>query len=161
MPFSNVASRHSNSSGKVYAEVLIEAVGAGDFGAVAIGLTQSIIESGGISVMDQGFAIDLYDRTIYKFSTVEATPGGAAIVPGDVLQFAIDIALQVAWVGVNGTWLQGNPATGADPIVTGLDGTVYFVCASAFSGFSVRATLQIYADQFSFTVPSGFTPWSP
>ena len=94
---------------------------------------------------------------------------------GDILQFAYDGTTGKVWVGRNGTWLQGNPATGTSPIYTFSDtskpmtafvdhagvahsGMVNFGQDSSFGG---RKTAQGYSDDngksdFYYEPPSGF-----
>ena len=59
-------------------------------------------------------------RVFVDNSQVQATSFDAltAITTGGILMFAYDGATGKAWVGINGSWLQGNPATGASPIYT-------------------------------------------
>jgi hypothetical protein len=59
-------------------------------------------------------------RVFVDNSQVQTTSFDAltAITTGGILMFAYDGATGKAWVGINGSWLQGNPATGASPIYT-------------------------------------------
>jgi len=94
---------------------------------------------------------------------------------GDILQFAYDGTTGKVWVGRNGNWLQGNPATGTSPIYTFSDtskpmtayvdhagvahsGRINFGQDSSFGG---RKTAQGYTDDngksdFYYEPPSGF-----
>ena len=59
-------------------------------------------------------------RVFVDKSQVQTTAFNAltAITTGGILMFAYDGTTGKAWVGINGSWLQGNPATGANPIYT-------------------------------------------
>lgn len=94
---------------------------------------------------------------------------------GDILQFAYDGTTGKVWVGRNGTWLQGDPATGTSPIYTFSDtshpmtafvdhagvahaGMINFGQDSSFGG---RKTGRGYTDDngksdFYYEPPSGF-----
>ena len=94
---------------------------------------------------------------------------------GDILQFAYDGTTGKVWVGRNGTWLQGDPATGTSPIYTFSDtshpmtafvdhagvahaGMLNFGQDSSFDG---QKSSQGYTDDngksdFYYEPPSGF-----
>ena len=81
---------------------------------------------------------------------------GAAISPSNVYMFALDMDAGSLWAGQNGTWYNaGNPATGTNPIATGITGKVY--PAVSFYSSSVNAfTANFGATAFGYTVPTGF-----
>ena len=59
-------------------------------------------------------------RIFLNNSQVQSTDFNALVGfnAGDILQFAYDGTSGKVWVGLNGNWLQGNPATGTSPIYT-------------------------------------------
>ena len=98
-----------------------------------------------------------------------------AITTGGILQFAYDGTTGKAWVGINGSWVQGDPAAGSSPIYTFSDtskpmtafidhagvthtGVINFGQDSSFAG---NKTAQGNQDgnsigDFYYTPPSGF-----
>jgi hypothetical protein len=86
-------------------------------------------------------------------------PGLPEPVTGGVVMLAIDIDAKKMWMGYDGTWFTGDPATDTDPIAENMPGTSFnpgFAAQRAILGSTLRS---VDAD-FSFPVPSGFIAWS-
>ena len=82
---------------------------------------------------------------------------GPTFGAGDVISVAFDITGGKLWWANNGTWiLGGNPATGANPVVTGLSGT-FFGVGGQGSGGAATQTANFGLGSFVYTVPLGFT----
>jgi len=104
---------------------------------------------------------------IYSSATAQITRNGSttnagagtALVSGDVLQLAIDLANNKGWVGKNNTWFNGttgtdgNPSTGANPTFTFSSPPELFVLGHCYS-----STIDVNFGQrpFSYTPPTGF-----
>lgn len=85
--------------------------------------------------------------------TIANSPG-TYTAPEHYLMFARDG--DSLWVGRNGTWFSsGNPATGANPTVTGL-GTANDIYPACSVRTSLGVTLRVSDSDFVGTVPSGF-----
>jgi hypothetical protein len=90
-------------------------------------------------------------------STLAGT--GTALVDGDVLQLAIDLANNKGWLGKNNTWFNGstgtdgNPSTGANSTFTFSSPPELFVLAHCYS-----STINTNFGQrpFAYTPPTGF-----
>jgi len=84
---------------------------------------------------------------------------GGALVVGDILQVAIDLANNKGWIGKNNTWFNGttgtdgNPSTGANPTFTFSNPPELFVLAHCY-----LSTINVNFGQraFAYTAPSGF-----
>ena len=97
-----------------------------------------------------------------------------AVSAGNIMQFAIDMDAGKAWVGINNTWVNsGNPATGANAIVTsGLTGDITpafsdsdaaghdlvanFGQDSSFAGAKTAQGNGGDGEDFYYTPPTGF-----
>jgi hypothetical protein len=84
----------------------------------------------------------------------------------DIVMMAVDLDTGKLWFGLNGTWLNsGNPATGANPTYTGVQGGgTRGVTPMASLGTPGGATLQgvfirAALDAMTYGIPSGFQPW--
>jgi hypothetical protein len=93
-------------------------------------------------------------------------PGTAATYPtisaGDVIMFAVNRATGSAWIGHNGTWIGSgsDPATGAHPWITGINPwELVFLAISIYTGTGNTFSINGKSSQFTYSPPSGFTPW--
>ena len=82
--------------------------------------------AGGSGIPDGIAALNLYPNNGSEYishnagsSTTDIGPNAFSIADGGIIGFAYDEATGKAWASINGTWYgSGNPATGANPIVT-------------------------------------------
>lgn len=96
---------------------------------------------------------------ITRNGTSTLAGAGTALVSGDVLQLAIDLANNKGWLGKNNTWFNGttgtdgNPSTGANPTFTFSSPPELFVLAHCYS-----STINVNFGQrpFAYTPPTGF-----
>jgi hypothetical protein len=155
----NVVSVNPVIAGKRYVEVVCDVISAQSF----IGITSDNPANSSNGVSDNGIALSTLGD-YYEFGSFINTPA-AALSAGDVIGFAVNFDTQEAWISVNGVWLTGDPATDTDPISVGslVPATTYYVGAtvSTSSTGTLTLTLHNHAGQFTYPVPSGFSPWWP
>ena len=78
---------------------------------------------------------------------------------GDIVMVAFDIDNGNAWLGKNGTWVQGDPGTATSPPVTGLSAGKWYAGWSGFSATN-EATVNFGATAFTYTIPTGYTAYN-
>lgn len=153
----SVVSGTARSSGKRYFEVSWDV--ASSFGSMVrddVGLTTSNPPTSGASVTD-GAA---YRRSGHVFQNNANIATETAIVSADVLGVAVDLDDGNVWFAINGTWVQGDPATGTSPSVAGLPAGSYYAGATIESGGSMKVTLRTLNADFTESKPSGFKSWA-
>ena len=78
----------------------------------------------------------------------------------DIIMMAIDIDTMEFWVGVNGTWYNsGDPANGTNATGTWTARLGYSL-APWYGLFIGSSTFNFGQSSFSYTIPTGFNPWS-
>ena len=93
----------------------------------------------------------------------ESINGSPAFTPDDVLQIAIDFDAGKIWYGINNTYVNnssgnaGNPATGANALVTFTANTLMF---PKFLSNRTDLTVNFGQEAFRHLPPSGFLPVS-
>lgn len=94
----------------------------------------------------------------FALSNLGAIPGNfsPALTNPSVLMHAVDFATGKYWFGRNGVWT-GDPVAGTGAVYTSVTGTVY---PATFIGFPGICTIRQNATEFTYSVPSGFIPWS-
>jgi hypothetical protein len=154
------------STGKWYFEVLVSAMGAsGTVNAIGIaGRSRAIngslgTQSGSPAGENDAWVWNgLLDIYIESSSAVSAGVGFAA---NDVVMVAVDCANNSIWFGKNGNWNGGsNPATNTGAHFTNLGGLI--APALQPGGGSLPTgimTIRVLSSEFSYTPPSGFSPW--
>ncbi len=85
------------------------------------------------------------------------------------IRIALDLDNGRLWFGYPGGWCgaggntSGNPATGADPLVSGLPISGDEVYAVSAFGYYANATMTCYANStetpFKYAVPAGYSAW--
>lgn len=153
----SVVSGTARSSGKRYFEVSWDV--ASSFGSSVsddVGITTSNPPTSGASVTD-GAA---YRRSGHVFLADANIATETAIVSTDVLGVAADLDAGEVWFAINGTWVQGDPSTGASPSVSGLASGTYYCGATIESGGAMKVTLRTLNADFTQTKPSGFISWA-
>ena len=68
---------------------------------------------------------------------------------------AFNAATGELWLGTNGTWISGDPATGTDPFLT-LDSSIPWSVAISAIVLDTYA-FNIRSNTYSYTPPSGFS----
>jgi hypothetical protein len=102
-----------------------------------------------------------------------STPASYGLAVGNTYMFAIDMAEGYLWLGLNGVWLSGNPATETSPTLQGAGltgGTTYssfgsgadnlhaavFGYGSRQAATTVQFTGHFSASTYTYTPPNGF-----
>jgi hypothetical protein len=101
-------------------------------------------------------------------TTTIGTAGGTQFSGPVRLSFAYDVPNALVWVAVNGTYLlSGNPATAANPYFSNIapspdQSTQPTRIWARGAGDGVISVIKLYvrASDFSYSVPSGFSPLS-
>lgn len=89
----------------------------------------------------------------------KAQTGTFTVANGNVLGFAVDITLGRMWVAKTNSWqLTGDPATNANPWVTGISGLVY-PAVGAIGLTNEGGRLSSKTSELTYTPPSGFLAW--
>jgi hypothetical protein len=99
----------------------------------------------------------------YYFNATSASSGGMANhVATDIVQYAFDADAGKLWFGRNGVWFSsswesnGDPSSGTNATVTGIDNTkTYVPCATLHNG---SARFNFGQKPFKFSPPDGFQP---
>jgi hypothetical protein len=158
----NIRTTIGRSAGKYYWEITATAGIAGsNYGG--IGILESAMPKNAdyIGSTASGLSFGYGNGTYYYTWPGVTVPGGAApanaaISAGVVYMFALNMDTGRFWAGQNGVWYNaGNPSTGANPVATGITGTVYpgiTLFASSVNAF----TANFGATTFTYPVPSGF-----
>lgn len=151
----SVRSILGRSSGKYYWEVLIQ-TGVGNLytGFASSGFSLATYPGNGASsagIASVGNSVNTWTK---------AQTGTFSTASGDVLGFAIDLTSGRAWVALNNTWqLTGNPATDANPWVTGISGTVHPAIGWVAS-FASGGRISTKTAELTYSPPSGFSNWA-
>jgi hypothetical protein len=148
------------SSGLFYAEFL---VGTNQSGAtdVAFGLAArtTTLSSTPLNASNVWAIYCSATAQITRNGSSTTAGAGTALVAGDVLQLAVDLANSKAWIGKNNTWFNGstgtdgNPSTGSNPTFTFSNPPELFVLSHAY-----LSTIDTNFGQrpFAYTPPTGF-----
>jgi hypothetical protein len=111
---------------------------------------------------DGGFSWSTDNSAVPKFTSngTYATVAGPTLTALDVVQFAIDVDAGDFWIGVNGTWYgSGDPASGANPTVTGkdfTDGDWFWAVGDVGNNAANKATIYATESEWQYTAPTGF-----
>lgn len=146
----------NKSSGKRYFEFELTAASAFEFEVQReVGLSQ-IVESGP-GTITVGIA---YRVTTGQIKLNGGTVGtGPAVTVGSVIQFAVDLDAGRAWIGIDGTWISGNPAAGSSPSITGITAQTYRHAMVTDGPLTIGARLRGNSTRFLFPAPTGFVAW--
>ena len=96
-----------------------------------------------------------YGRVIYN-NAVLTYDGPEFINDGDIMCWAVDMDNGYAWIGQNGTWSTGDPATGTSPLFTGVTGDIS--PAASLLATSSYLDSGFTAAGLTYTPPTGFLP---
>lgn len=153
-----------SNSGKRYCEFLIEALSASD-GYPLIGAANNIANTenycGGII---SSFGMVLVNGTLFYQGVTyssDLVPSPATV--GSTVSVCIDIPNGKAWMGINNNYPAGaNPATGTNPLFTGLTGTWWVGITTAGIGYGGydSATMRGNSQDWIYTPPSGYIGFS-
>jgi hypothetical protein len=159
------ASTTGVSTGKWYYEVVATTyTGSGQAGEFGFRLASSSAATVGTSVGDaSGFAFGMALATTWysqKYGTTAVQLTGLSnATTGTIGMIAVDFDTGYAWVGKDGTWYNsGNPATGANPTITGITAGTYVATIAAYRDATRNYSYAANFGQrpFSYTPPTGF-----
>jgi hypothetical protein len=92
-----------------------------------------------------------------NFSTTNNVTGGSDYTGGEKISVAVDFDAGKLWYAIDCVWYNsGDPANGTNPVVSGMEKTVYF--PSIYGERGVTATANFGQNSFDCTVPTGFFP---
>jgi hypothetical protein len=153
--YESVRATNYKSSGKFYFEVT-----ATSLAYLFIGICNATYSNTTLGnhpgVDTNGYGYWSYGYYYYNNSSIGTVP--PSYVSGDKIMVAYDMTAGYIWWGKNGTWTNsGNPATGANPIFTGLTGNMYPCISNYASAVGYNATINFGNTAFAYTVPSGFS----
>jgi hypothetical protein len=151
--------QNGKTTGKWYWEIFLDFTSSNPITGVVI--NTSNLGGAFDSVWPGGFdtGAGMSQSVSYVTTWTKVNTATLTLATNDVLMFALDMGAGKLWIGKNGTWLSAaNPATGAGEWVSGVTGTVY-PAASLLNTIDF-ATIRSQASDFSFTPPSGFTPYA-
>ena len=155
------------SSGKFYGEVTYNANagGAASFGFGIASSTSAVLRKGSGNYLGQGsdsHGINATNGNLTSNGSVTVSSyAGGALVDGTTYMWCLDMDNGKWWAGnaETNTWFTnsgvGNPATGANAGVTGLDGIIQ-ICASAYNGDGVDMNFGQTPLVNQANIPSGF-----
>ena len=158
----NMLATFGATSGKFYWEVNITALGAGtsqfSYGIAAETWDQSTTSFG---PADTWYLNSNGSNSNYANSGTSVS-GIAVAAAGDVMQIALDLDNQKLWFGNDDTWYTGEPDNGSTPAYTNLiAGERYIPIFGGHSaGTHMQATIVLDEDDWTYTVPTGFTSLS-
>jgi hypothetical protein len=139
-------------SGKWYWEVTLTVSSNPRVGMYDIG--KALPTAAGLGATNSWAIINSPSRLYYQGTTVAY--GSFVGSSGSVVMIAYDPTNGNLWFGENGSWFaSGNPATGANPSLTGVTGTAIVAAASSGSG-SNTFDYNFGQRPFTYTAPSGF-----
>lgn len=153
--YQGIRSTVAMTTGKWYCEGVITASGSlanSRTGAALYTSTDALSTYGGVSATSWAY-FSVGDAVNNNVST---TLTGGSLALNDVFQIAFDADAGKLWFGKNGTWLNGgDPATGANPIYSGIAAGTYFIGGWAYSTAD-KTVLNFGQRAFSYTPPTGF-----
>jgi hypothetical protein len=161
------ASAHSRafrgaSGGKWYFEVAVSGTVGGGTTSIGVVRTQTNAASSQVGSSGSGLGASwglLGDGRRFSGS---ATSYGSAYGNGDVVMVACDMTPAAGsreiWWGLNGAWFaSGDPAAGTNSAFANL---TQLVAPGVTPGTGTcNLTLRLRSSEFSYTPPSGFSPW--
>lgn len=77
-----------------------------------------------------------------------------------IIGVAVDVDTGKMWLRRNGMWMQGDPASGANPIWSNLSGTLYAAACPWAASSGARVSMKFDPAHFSHAAPAGFSPLS-
>lgn len=155
--YQSVRSITSQSSGKWYAECLVNVTSAdSNFGVVNVSANLSSYvgsDANGVSYYTDGFG-----ASIAEGGSSISYGSDTAVTAGDVLGIALDIAAGKVYFSINNTWMNSaDPAAGTGGYAHSVSGPFYLAGTPGVA--AAVLTLRTGSSDFTYTPPSGFTAW--
>lgn len=153
--YQGIRSTVAMTTGKWYCEGVITASGSlpnSRTGAALYTAADALSTYGGVSATSWAY----FSGGTAVNNNVSTTLTSGSLALNDVFQIAFDADAGKLWFGKNGTWLNsGDPATGANPIYSGIAAGTYFIGGWAYSTAD-KTVLNFGQRPFSYTPPTGF-----
>ena len=152
--YQQIRSTIGMSNGKYYMEWII--VSQGTAGRTGAALIKSNSPLSGAAGSDTYSWVNHGDGYAYFNNNLTALSTGSISTGTDIVMYAFDADSGKLWMGKNGTWdNSGNPATGANPIYSGLTNGPYFFGGWAYNTSDI-VTFNFGQRAFAYTPPTGF-----
>jgi hypothetical protein len=140
------------SSGKWYAEFLVEDVGAAGSAVGLVDPTMPTATSPGLSSLSYGYLSSGGKR----FNSTDAAYGNS-FTTNDVISCALDLDNGKVWWGKNGVWqASGDPGAGTNAAFTGVTGPLTFAWGDRSSAATTQCSANFGQQAFTYTIPTGF-----
>lgn len=149
---------HGKSAGKWYFEAVVAQVASTGADECSVGLaraTHSVNTALGYTDPN-GWALWGWGGSGYRNGALVLA--SSAMANGVVVGFHVDLDNDRLWVSVNGSQLQGDPATNTSPLSTNLTGTIY---PAACPWKNNTITMRFDPAHQTYSAPSGFTAGWP
>ncbi len=157
----SVRSLGYKDTGKIYWELYINETSA-SYRRIVVGWADedhALWATIGSDSSNLGIGASL-SNAIYRSEGVEVgTDGISGIATGDVIMVAADFATGKFWFGRNGTWRNGDPATGNDPSFedSGYIGAELYPAVTLYDNNVDKVTIRTTDAACSETIPAGFS----
>jgi len=152
--YQQIRSTIGMSNGKYYMEWII--VSQGTAGRTGAALIKSNSPLSGAAGSDTYSWVNHGDGYAYFNNNLTALSTGSISTGTDIVMYAFDADSGKLWMGKNGTWdNSGNPATGANPIYSGLTNGPYFFGGWTYNTSDI-VTFNFGQRAFAYTPPTGF-----
>lgn len=143
----------AKSTGKWYAEIVVDSVFSGNICGVANN-SHTVTQEVALTTNSWGIRFNTGEKATNSAFTA-CLPAFAAT---DILMIAMDAGTNSVWFGRNGTWV-GDPAAGTGAAYTGITGP-YSVVGGTFAASTGQVTGNWGQVTFSHGPPSGFAAWT-
>ena len=158
---SNRNNINTDNGGKFYWEVLVDSATGGDLYVGLIESTVSLVSNTWFTTQGGDYLAWRNNGSHFRSGWVDGANSNVSYTTGDVLMFAIDIPAGKFWHGLNGTWdSAGDPAAGTTEQFNTMPSSTdfAFIMSTDNNGGANQLTLRSDPDDFTESVPSGFTP---
>jgi hypothetical protein len=163
----SVSSTIALSSGLIYFETTpyVFSLVNGQIGEFGICYATANLQSVGTRITNSGvgvgFGFGQGSSTWFSrnFGTLTNLTGLSNFTTTTIAMVAINLTTGNMWVGKDGTWYNsGNPATGANPTITGIPSAQYAIGITAYqdAGLAVFQSVNFGQRPFTYTPPTGF-----
>ena len=163
----SVSSTIALSSGLIYFETTpyVFSLVNGQIGEFGICYATANLQSVGTRITNSGvgvgFGFGQGSSTWFSrnFGTLTNLTGLSNFTTTTIAMVAINLTTGNMWVGKDGTWYNsGNPATGANPTITGIPSAQYAIGITAYqdAGLAVFQAVNFGQRPFAYTPPTGF-----
>lgn len=155
----------SYSTGKYYVETISGPVSGGGYNRFAFAQDVGSLSNVQNAHWEITTGVPIYgNKSEERYVTNDGGPGlsGSSFVNGDRLMFAIDIDSGKGWIGVQGSWLNGDPGTGTGgydltTLTSYNAGAPWFLAWQSYTNGDAMTLVDFGSKAYS--VPPGFEYW--